>query len=89
MPGLGPERLQDEQVQGALRKFHPVRRHPSLPFRFYKEHTRSPVETQEERSKIVPTSGIGFVDLCKIPDGLNADEVKTYLRKHGAELCAP
>jgi hypothetical protein len=72
-----------------LRKFDPVDGHPSLPFHFYKEHTRSPVEAQEERSKIVATSGIGLVDLCKIPDGLNAGEIETYLRRNGAELCTP
>jgi hypothetical protein len=35
----------------------------------------------------VPTSGIRVVNLCKIPPGLNADEIETYLRKNGAELC--
>jgi hypothetical protein len=34
-------------------------------------------------------SGPRFVDLLKIPDGLNADETERYLRKHGAELCTP
>jgi hypothetical protein len=33
------------------------------------------------------TGGIVVVSLCKIPDGLNKDEIKTYLREHGAELC--
>jgi hypothetical protein len=37
----------------------------------------------------VPTGGIGVVNLCKIPDGLNAEEIKLHLRKHGAELCTP
>ena len=35
------------------------------------------------------TGGIVVVSLCKIPDGLNKDEIKTYLREHGAELCTP
>ena len=35
----------------------------------------------------VPTSGIGIVNLCNIPDGLNADEIETYLRMNGAEIC--
>ena len=35
------------------------------------------------------TRGIVIVDLCKIPKGLNRDEIETYLREHGAELCTP
>jgi len=35
----------------------------------------------------VPTSGIRFVNLGKIPLGLNADEVKTYLRNNGGKIC--
>ena len=34
----------------------------------------------------VPTSGIRVVNLRKIPDGLNADEIAKYLREHGSEL---
>jgi hypothetical protein len=35
----------------------------------------------------VATRGIVIVDLCKIPKGLNKDEIETYLREYGAELC--
>jgi hypothetical protein len=34
-------------------------------------------------------TGPRFVNLLKIPDGLNAEETKTYLREHGAEICSP
>jgi hypothetical protein len=34
----------------------------------------------------LPTGpGFGLVNLCQIPDGLNADELETYLRVDGAE----
>jgi hypothetical protein len=33
------------------------------------------------------TGGIVVVNLSKIPDGLTANEIETYLREHGAELC--
>ena len=36
----------------------------------------------------VPTSGIGLVNLFEIPDGLKADEIETYLRMNGADLCS-
>jgi hypothetical protein len=32
--------------------------------------------------------GPRFVDLLKIPDGLNAEETETYLREHGDMLAA-
>jgi hypothetical protein len=35
----------------------------------------------------VGTRGIVIVDLCKVPKGLNKDEIETYLREHGAEVC--
>ena len=35
----------------------------------------------------VATRGVVIVDLCKIPKGLNKDEIERYLREHGAELC--
>ena len=40
----------------------------------------------------VPSRGIGgivVVSLCKVPDGLNAAEIETYLRENGADLCTP
>jgi hypothetical protein len=37
----------------------------------------------------VSTGGIVLVDLCKIPDGLNVDEIERYLRKNGADLYTP
>jgi hypothetical protein len=37
----------------------------------------------------VPTFGIRLINLCKIPDGLKKDEIETYLREHGAQLCTP
>jgi hypothetical protein len=37
----------------------------------------------------VPTRGYSVVNLCRIPEGLNADETKRYLREHGAALCRP
>ena len=36
----------------------------------------------------LPTGpGFGIVNLCEIPDGLNAQELERYLREHGAEIC--
>jgi hypothetical protein len=35
----------------------------------------------------VPTRGFSVVNLYKIPQGLNAPQIKLYLQKHGAELC--
>ena len=37
----------------------------------------------------VPNHGFNVVNLCKIPHCLNADEIRRYLRKNGAELCTP
>ena len=34
----------------------------------------------------LPTRGLGVVNLCEIPDGLNTGELQRYLREHGAEL---
>ncbi len=36
----------------------------------------------------VATRGIVIVDLHKIPNGLNKDEIERYLRDHGADLCS-
>ena len=33
----------------------------------------------------LPTGPVGVVNLCQIPDGLNAEELERYLRKDGAE----
>jgi hypothetical protein len=35
----------------------------------------------------LPTGPVGVVDLGQIPDGLNAEELERFLRKHGAETC--
>ena len=36
----------------------------------------------------LPTGpGFGTVRLIEIPDGLNAPDLETYLREHGAEIC--
>ena len=35
----------------------------------------------------LPTGPVGVVDLGNIPNGLNAKELESYLRKHGAETC--
>jgi hypothetical protein len=37
-------------------------------------------------SEIFETCPVGIVNLCKIWDGLNADELEQCLREHGAEL---
>jgi hypothetical protein len=37
----------------------------------------------------LPVGPCGVVDLGHIPDGLNAEELERYLRKHGASLCGP
>lgn len=33
----------------------------------------------------LPTGPIGLVNLCEIPDDLNAEDLEKYLREHGAE----
>ena len=35
----------------------------------------------------LPTGPVGFVNLGQIPDGLNAQELETFLREDGAEIC--
>ena len=35
----------------------------------------------------LPTGPVGLVNLCQIPDGLNAEELERYLREDGAETC--
>lgn len=38
----------------------------------------------------LPTGrGLGLVNLCKIPDGLNAGATERFLRENGAALCTP
>jgi hypothetical protein len=37
----------------------------------------------------LPTRGFSVVSLYKIPTGLNAAQIKLYLRERGAELCTP
>ena len=32
--------------------------------------------------------GVCIVDLDRVPDGLNAQETETFLRKRGAEICS-
>ena len=34
-----------------------------------------------------PTGPVGVVNLGRIPDGLNAGELETFLREDGAEIC--
>jgi len=60
--GYGPamlrfqrKRLQDEQIRHSLWKVDTVRVGHALPFRFYKEHTRSLVEVQGELGAWVAT----------------------------------
>ena len=38
-------------------------------------------------SGFVPAGPIGLVNLCGIPDGLNAEELEAYLRKEAANIC--
>ena len=40
---------------------------------------------------LLPTNHSGFhlVNLCQIPDGMNAQELERFLREKGAEMCAP
>jgi hypothetical protein len=35
----------------------------------------------------LPTGTIGVVNLCEIPEGLNAKETEGFLRANGAEIC--
>ena len=35
----------------------------------------------------LPTGPVGLVNLGQIPDGLNAEELETFLREDGAEIC--
>ena len=37
--------------------------------------------------RFLPTGSVGLVDLCHIPDGLDAEETERFLREHGAEVC--
>ena len=39
------------------------------------------------QSGFLPTGLCGVVDLCKIPDGLNAHETERFLRENAAEIC--
>ena len=34
-----------------------------------------------------PTGPIGVVNLCEIPNGLNAEETERFLRENGANRC--
>jgi hypothetical protein len=36
---------------------------------------------------LLPTGPVGVVNLGQIPDGLNAEELKRFLREDGAEIC--
>jgi hypothetical protein len=38
-------------------------------------------------SGFLPTGGIRYVNLFKIPKGLNARETEIFLREKGAEIC--
>ena len=35
----------------------------------------------------LPTGPVGVVNLGQIPDGLNAEELETFLREDGADIC--
>jgi hypothetical protein len=35
----------------------------------------------------LPTGPVGLVNLGQIPDGLNAEELETFLREDGADIC--
>lgn len=37
----------------------------------------------------LPTGPTGLVNLCDIPDCLNAEGTQRYLRDHAAEICFP
>jgi hypothetical protein len=37
----------------------------------------------------LPTQRFGVVSLANIPEGLNANETESFLRKNGAEMCGP
>ena len=37
----------------------------------------------------LPTQRFGVVSLSDIPEGLNAKETESFLRKNGAEMCGP
>lgn len=37
----------------------------------------------------VSMSPTGFVDLCEVPDGLNAERLERFLREHATEICLP
>jgi hypothetical protein len=58
MLGFQRKGLQDEQIQRPLRKVDTVRVGHALPFRFYKEHTRSLVEVQGELAREWPPLSI-------------------------------
>jgi hypothetical protein len=43
------------------------------------------IEILRECGHLPTGPGFGIVNLCEIPDGLNAQELERYLRKDGAE----
>jgi len=40
-------------------------------------------------TRSLSTGPTGLVNLCEVPDGLNADETQRFLREHAAEICFP
>jgi hypothetical protein len=38
-------------------------------------------------SGFLPSHAAGVVNFCEVPDGLNAEATKRFLREHGAEMC--
>ena len=45
------------------------------------------IKILEEGGFLSTSPGLSLVNLCRIPDGLNAEEAERFLRENGAELC--
>jgi len=42
-----------------------------------------------DQQGFLPASGWVMVHLCDIPNGLNANETESFLRREGAKICGP
>ena len=42
-----------------------------------------------EEAGFLSPSGLAMVNFCAVPDGMNAEETKTYLRENGDQICYP
>ena len=50
-------------------------------------YARNPRKNDSAEAGFLHAGGFGAVDFSQIPDGLNAGEVETFVRKNGARIC--